>query len=208
MELKICGIRRKEDVGYLNEAPPTYAGFVFAPGKRQVTAGQAASLRSGLNASIRTVGVFVNAPPEEVARCAAQVGLFAVQLHGDEDDAYLMHLRSMLPGVELWRAVRVRGAKSILAACKGPADRLVLDTFTPAAYGGTGLAADWDVIRAARAYISKPFFLAGGLCVENLAAAAALRPDGFDVSSGVETGGIKDAAKLLGLLKVFRALNV
>lgn len=205
MKIKLCGLRRPEDIMMANEFLPDYVGFVFAPGRRQVTPQQAAALRQRLDASIRTVGVLVNASVEDAAIAARTARLDVLQLHGDEDAEYTGRLKALLPGVEIWRAVRVRNVQSILQACVYPAERLVLDAFSPAAYGGTGKQADWATVTAAKPEITKPFFLAGGLCAQNIVQAAHLGPEGLDVSSGVETDGCKDREKIRLLFETLRS---
>lgn len=207
LEIKICGLRREADIEAANRLLPDYVGFVFAPGARQVAPSRAAELRSGLDGRVKPVGVFVNAPAVEVARTARLCGLRAVQLHGEEGADEVRALRALLPeGCEVWRAARVRRAEDIRAAARTGADRLVLDAYSAGANGGTGLRFDWGLLRALPP--GAPFFLAGGLTPENAAQAAraALRADsgggsGLDVSSGVETGGFKDAAKIERFLR-------
>lgn len=216
LSVKICGLRRREDILAANLLLPEYVGFVFAESKRRVTPEQAAGLRRELDARVGAVGVFVNAPAASVAGAARQCALCAVQLHGGEDGAYIRALRPLLPqGCEIWRAVRVSGSGDIAGLSPEGADRLLLDAYSPAAAGGTGKAFDWGLLAAVPPGI--PFLLAGGIAPENAAraaravTAAALRGAaplprcGIDVSSGVETGGFKDAAKMERLLRAVRA---
>ena len=154
MKLKLCGIRRLEDIGYINEFPPDYIGFVFAESKRQVSVEQAATLAQSLHPGIQTVGVFVNAPLEHLLQTAERVRLDILQLHGDEDASYIHALRQRTK-CPIWKAVRVTNAESIRRAEKLPADLLLLDSFSPAVYGGSGQIADWNAIREAR---KSPFF--------------------------------------------------
>ena len=86
-KIKLCGIRRPEDVAMVNRAQPDYAGFVFAPGRRQVTAEQAENLRRQLDPAIAAVGVFVKVPVEEAAALANRGTIQLIQLHGEEDEA-------------------------------------------------------------------------------------------------------------------------
>ena len=204
MKLKLCGIRRPEDVAYINEFPPDYIGFVFTKSKRQVTAEQAAALSRSLQPGIQTVGVFVNEPLESLLRITETAHLDALQLHGDEDAAYVKALRrdTALP---VWKAVRVTDAESIRRAEQLPVDLLLLDSFSPAAYGGTGTVANWSAIRQANP--QKPFFLAGGLTAGNLREAlTTVHPAGADLSGGVETGGVKDREKIRTVVTQFRAI--
>ena len=194
LRLKICGIRREEDIAIVNRFPPDYIGFVFAKSRRQVTPEQAARLTSKLRPGIQTVGVFVNSSPEAAAGAAKAAGLSVIQLHGDEDRTYIETLRQ-LTGLPIWKAVRVTNKDSIRRAEQLGANALLLDAFSEDAYGGTGKTADWELI--ARVRPALPFFLAGGLNAHNLAAAvSAVRPCGVDLSGGVETNGVKDGEKV------------
>ena len=194
--IKICGLRRPEDIQAVNQAGADYAGFVFAPSKRQVTPNLAAKLITQLNPGIMPVGVFVNAAPEEIAAIVQQTGIRAVQLHGDEPPEEMAQLRKLCPQVHLWRAVRVQRRSDLLQADQLGADALVLDAYSPVQYGGTGLIGDWDLISSV--LISTPFFLAGGLRADNLELAIRMvQPMGVDLSGGVETDGVKDKEKIL-----------
>lgn len=204
MQLKFCGIRRAEDVSYVNAAPPEYVGFVFAKSPRQVSPAQAQTLSQGLSPGIRTVGVFVNAPIDELLATAHSCGLSVLQLHGDEDEAYLRTVRARWHGA-LWKAVRVRCAQDIARAQGLPVDALVLDAFSPAAYGGTGKTADFQLIAQNRPTL--PFFLAGGLNADNVRQAIdTVQPDGVDLSGGLETDGWKDAQKIRKIYELVRGI--
>lgn len=194
MKLKICGIRRSEDISYLNETPPDYIGFVFAKSRRQVTPKEAAILSSALNPQIKTVGVFVNEPIASVLQTAQTAGLSVLQLHGDETEEYIRTLRNHTT-CQIWKAIRVKDSHSLTKAGRLPVDTLLLDAFSASAYGGTGKIADWSLIQ--KANVQKPFFLAGGLTAENLPEAiACTHPAGIDLSGGVETNGVKDREKI------------
>ena len=195
-KIKICGLSRPEDIQALNQAGADYAGFVFAPSKRQVSFQQAEALIAGLHPRITPVGVFVNASPDQVAVAVQQTGIRAVQLHGDETPEQMARIRSLCPQVHLWRAVRVQSREDLIQADQLGADALVLDSYHPAQYGGTGITGNWELI--AGMLLSTPFFLAGGLNADNLEQAIHMvRPMGVDLSGGVETGGSKDQEKIL-----------
>lgn len=205
MKLKLCGIRRPEDIDYINEFPPDYIGFVFAKSKRQVTSDQAAVLAKNLKTGIQTVGVFVNESLERLLQIAERVRLDVLQLHGEEDASYINALRrqTMCP---VWKAVRVTDAESIRQAEQLPVDQLLLDSFSPTVYGGSGKVANWSVIREANP--QKPFFLAGGLTAENLSEALHMvHPAGIDLSGGIETEGCKDREKIRAVVTQFRVLQ-
>ena len=204
MKIKLCGVRRPEDIALMNEFLPDCVGFVFAGEKRRVSPETAAELAAGLDRRIRKVGVFVNEEPRAVARAAKLAGLDVVQLHGDEDAACVAALRGLLPGTAVWKAVRVRDESSIPAALSLGADLLLLDSFSREAYGGTGKTADFGLVR--RAGLRVPFFLAGGLNEANLERAVReVNPYGVDISSGIETGGVKDRRKIERVMRILRA---
>lgn len=203
MKIKLCGIRRPEDIEYANEFLPDYIGFVFAPSKRQVSALTAESLASELDSRIKKAGVFVNAAIEEVCEIQKTAGLDVIQLHGDETQEYLQNLRNRVK-CKIWRAVRVKSADDIKAADKMCADLLLLDSFSASAYGGTGKTADWSIIK--NTAIETPFFLAGGLNINNITQAVnEVHPDGLDISGGIETDGFKDREKIRNIMKLIRS---
>ena len=203
MALKICGNRRVQDVQYLNQYKPDYAGFILSGGfGRSIVMGTFYELKSYLDNNIQTVGVFVNEPLDEIIRCAYHEELNVIQLHGEEDKAYIQALREVFQG-EIWKAVRVRTAEDIANADKLPVDRLVLDSFSAISQGGTGTLAPWDIIANNRP--TKPFFLAGGISAENVIdAIKAVNPFGVDVSSSVETDKCKDPEKIRVLTETIR----
>lgn len=196
IKVKLCGLRRVEDIIAVNHLRPDFAGFVFAPGKRKVTPELARALRKSLKPPVRAVGVFAGFSAAETAAIAEWSGMDIVQLHGEEDAEYIKTLRMMLPsGYEIWKAAHVRTSEDIQTAVATGADRLLLDAFSPDAIGGTGTSFNWDIIRECE--IPVPFLVAGGLSADNVAdAVRTAQPYGVDVSSGIETGGLKDAAKM------------
>lgn len=204
VKVKLCGLRRMEDIITVNALLPDYAGFIFAPGRRRVSPEEAAALCEALSPAVRAVGVFVDAPAAQAAETARLCGLAAVQLHGGEDAAYVRALRTALPpGCEVWKAARVRAADDVRTAEETGADKLLLDAYSPAAPGGTGERFDWDLLCGYDFQI--PFLLAGGLHEGNVAEAIrALAPFGVDVSSGVETDGVKDAGKMARFIRAAR----
>ena len=196
-KIKLCGLSRPCDIEAANQLLPEYIGFVFAPkSKRYVTYERALALKQLLAPSIQAVGVFVNERPETVAKLLNDGIIDIAQLHGDETSEQMAQLRKLCPQVHLWRAVRVQSRNDLIQADQLGADALVLDSYHPAQYGGTGRIGDWDLISSI--LISTPFFLAGGLNADNLEQAIHMvRPMGVDLSGGVETGGVKDQEKIL-----------
>jgi len=203
MKIKFCGIKREEDIAYLNEFLPDYAGFVFAGQKRRVSKQRAADLTALLDSRVKKVGVFVNESPQEIVETVHAAGLDVVQLHGDETADDVRRLRQLLPGIKFWKAVRVKNAESIANALTVGADLLLLDSFAPGVYGGTGKTANLKVIRSAN--LTVPFFLAGGLNCDNLAdILEQITPYGVDISSGIETNGVKDRDKMKKMMEIVR----
>ena len=203
--IKLCGLTHPEDVAAVNALRPDYAGFVFAPGRRRVSADTARDLIAGLAASIVPVGVFVNEVPETIARIVRMCGLGVVQLHGAEEEAQVAALRALLPtGTAIWKALRVKDAASLAPLAALPADRFLLDAWHPEQAGGTGEAFDWRILEG----VTVPFLLAGGLNAGNVEGAIRLvRPWGVDVSSGVETCGRKDPERMAAFVAAVRGME-
>lgn len=203
MKIKLCGMRRPEDIGYVNEFCPDYAGFILSPGfKRSITADTFDILDSMLDRSINRVGVFVNEPVENIIRLSNK--LDAVQLHGDESAEYLQGLKDSIK-CQVWKAVRVRTTEEIEQADSSGADMLLLDSFVPGSPGGTGKTADYDIIKKAVFYT--PFFVAGGLDCNNVTTAInEVSPDGVDISGGIETNGFKDRDKIKKFMETVRSV--
>jgi phosphoribosylanthranilate isomerase len=212
-KIKICGLFREADIEFANEAGPDFIGFVFAESRRRVSPGEAARLRSRLREGIVPVGVFVNAPAEEIAALYRD-GLIAVaQLHGEEDAAYIRRLKTLSaaggqPPVPVIKTLRVTGPVEAAALEAPAADYLLLDSGS-----GSGQAFDWTLLANWNAAVGNkvkaehdrenalPWFLAGGISLENIGRALSYRPFGIDVSSGAETGGVKDREKMIALVR-------
>lgn len=193
MKIKICGLFRACDIDYVNEAKPDMIGFVFARSRRQVSVGWAEAMRPKLRSEITPVGVFVNESPAKVAQLLNNNIIEIAQLHGDETENYLEELKS-LTSKPIIKAVRVLSHADIEAAQQTVADFLLLDNGT----GGTGESFDWRHARKGK----KPFFLAGGLKADNIEQAIlSTSPYAVDLSSGVETDGLKDRTKILEIVR-------
>ncbi|MDE6088908.1 MAG: phosphoribosylanthranilate isomerase [Oscillospiraceae bacterium] len=203
--LKICGIRRIQDVNYLNLHAPDYAGFILSkPFWRYIDPGQMKILHELLHPGIRRVGVFVNPELHEIRDYARFLDV--IQLHGEESGEFIRLVRENFPELEIWKAVRVRNPEDIHRADLLPVDKLVLDSFSENSHGGTGTLAPWDVIVRNRP--EKEFFLAGGISAENIRdAVREVRPFGMDVSSSVETGKCKDVSKIRAILEILRTVE-
>lgn len=198
--IKLCGIRRREDVSIVNEFLPDYIGMILTEGfRRTVDMDTARELSKLVDKRIKKVGVFVNEPAPNVRAVAERLDLDVIQLHGDEDREYI---RSLNVKCEIWKAVRVRSSEDIANAEKLGCDRLLLDSFVKNAMGGTGVTADWDIIK--NTDISLPYFLAGGIGEDNMAAALEICQS-IDLSGSVETNGVKDREKVRRIMELYRS---
>ena len=208
MLLKICGLTREKDIEMVNRYPPDYIGFVFAKSKRQINLELAKKLAIMLNPVIKSVGVFVDSTAYEVNFIARECNLFAVQLHGNEDEQYLVKLRGLLPDTtQIIKAVRVRDIESVNDAMNLPCDMLLFDTFCENMAGGSGQSFNWALLKSAKE-LKKPFIIAGGLNSDNvLSAISELNPYAVDISSGVETDEVKDEAKVCEIVKMVKHIK-
>ena len=195
-KIKLCGLRRAEDIETANALRPDYVGFVFAEtSRRYVPPETAAALRVRLDPGILAVGVFVDEPPERVAALLNAGVIDLAQLHGGEDAAYLARLRERTDR-PLIQAFRIRTAEDIRTAERSPAEHILLD-----AGAGTGTVFDWGLLDQ----VSRPYFLAGGLEPGNVGEAVErLRPYAVDVSTGIETDGVKDPRKMEAFVSAVR----
>lgn len=190
-KIKICGLYRPCDIEYVNAAKPDWCGFIinFPKSHRSLTPERVRALRRGLDGAVTPVGVFVDQPVETVAELLNDGTISVAQLHGHEDAAYIAALRAAAPGHPVWTAFKVRGPEDLTAANASPADLVLLDNGR-----GTGETFDWSLAGG----VTRPCLLAGGLTPENIPEAVRrLHPFGLDISSGVETDGKKDCAKIL-----------
>lgn len=220
--IKICGMRRKEDIEAANACRPDFIGFILSSGFRRSVTPEAAELLAGqLAPGILKVGVFVNESVERVVSVAGFLDM--IQLHGSEDNAYIRDLRGQLvttndprarlttindPRVRVTKPViqafRIRCADDLKRAMESEADYLLLDNGT-----GTGEAFDWSLISDAEALkcreAARPWILAGGLGPDNVAEAVRrFRPYAVDLSSGAETDGWKDPEKMARCVQAVR----
>lgn len=191
--VKICGITRVEDALTAVEAGADALGFVFyRESPRHIFPEEASRIIEQLPPFVQTVGLFVNETEAEVNRTAELCRLDIVQLHGDESPEYCTHIRR-----RLIKAFRIRTMTCLEPVSEYKVAGMLLDTFSPSIYGGTGTAFNWE-IAAEAVKLHNRIILAGGLTPQNVAKAIhQVRPMGVDVSSGVETGpGKKDHEKV------------
>ena len=192
-KIKICGLKRICDIESVNIAKPDYIGFIFAESKRKVTPEQAKELRLKLSPDIIPVGVFVNEKLDAIASIVKSGIIDIVQLHGDETEAYITEIKA-LTGKPVIKAVSVLKAGDVQRFADTQADYLLLDNKS----GGTGQTFDWNHIGE----INKPFFLAGGLDIDNVnQAIIKTNPFAVDISSGVEVDGLKQKEKIISIVR-------
>ena len=226
-KVKMCGISNVETIPAIIDAKPDYMGLVFAPSKRQVTVEQAktlveelykqnvvgnnseveqtepvTSLDTASSETIKTVGVFVNETVENLLKIAEEVKLDVIQLHGDEDESFIQILKEQ-SNVEVWKAVQVRSAADAEKWIDSSADMLLFDAYHKDERGGTGEVFDWSSLDE----FERPFMLAGGIDSTNVARAIrTVRPYGIDISSGIETEGVKDDEKIKAFTNIVRTV--
>lgn len=218
VKVKFCGISQKDTIPVLGETRPDYVGFVFAPSKRQVTIEQAHSIVKTLQGSLQTtscdtcssyVGVFVNETLSNVVEVAKTVPLSVVQLHGDEDIAYIDSLRNhleeeQLGSIQIWKAIQLQGKEDIMQWEQAPIDGLVVDAYSKEERGGTGKTIDWSMLED----VQVPYYLAGGIGLHNVARAIRrLQPYGLDMSSSLETNGQKDANTIRTMSQLIKTVT-
>ena len=197
-KIKICGLTRLEDIEAANALLPDYIGFVFwERSKRNVTKEQAKGLKSRLDSRIKAVGVFVDAEIDFIADLVSCGIIDVAQLHGSEDEDYISQLRERLGGAEIIKAFNINKIESFDEAEKSSADHIMIDSGK-----GSGITFDWSKLER----LERPYFLAGGLSTENISEVLEnIKPFAVDVSSGVETDGLKDRAKMKRFVESVRS---
>ncbi|AQQ53987.1 phosphoribosylanthranilate isomerase [Planococcus lenghuensis] len=201
-QVKICGLKEEQHVQAAMEAGADLIGFVFAPSKRQVTVDEAKKLAAQIPPHIKKVGVFVNETPEEMTRIARKVGLDFIQLHGDEPDDVLKELP-----VPVIRAVSIRTEEDGAKLAASEAAVVLADAPGVEYRGGSGETFKWDVLKGFSETENR-LAVAGGLHTDNVAEAIRiLKPVMVDVSSGVETDGRKDPAKIRAFIEAAKGVE-
>ena len=196
VKIKICGIKRLEDVEMVNRYKPDYIGFVFADSKRKVSHDLAKELRNNLDSDIIPVGVFVDSPQDEILKLFDDGIIEIAQLHGSESEQYILDLKKKTNGeLKIINAIEMTQEIDLLKYNDSSSDYLLLDSGK-----GSGKTFDWSLIRKD---IKKEFFLAGGLNSENVAPAInEFNPYAIDLSSSLETDGFKDENKIKEIMEV------
>ena len=196
VKIKICGLKRLEDIEIANRYMPDYIGFVFAESKRQVTYDLARKLKANLNPNIKAVGVFVDADADEILELYRDEIIDMVQLHGSESEEFILNLKEKTNHeLKVIKAIEMYGGIDITEYDDSKADYLLFDSGK-----GSGKTFDWNLIRKD---LKKEFFIAGGLTSQNIKEAIMeFNPYAVDLSSSLEVNGFKDENKIREIMEV------
>lgn len=198
VKIKICGLKRLEDIEIVNKYKPDYIGFVFADSKRKVSHDLASELKDNLDSDIISVGVFVDAAQDEIIELFDKGIIDVAQLHGSEDEDYIIGLKEKTDKkLRIINAIEMSEEVDLDGYVDTQADFLLLDSGK-----GSGKTFDWRLIRK---NLKKEFFLAGGLDISNIRQAIEeFKPYAVDLSSSLETDGYKDENKIKEIMEVIR----
>ena len=213
VKLKICGMRRSEDIEMANRHKPDYIGFVFAESPRKVSYEQAKELSGLLSDEIVPVGVFVNEHMKLIVDLFKDGIIEMAQLHGDEDEKYIRNLKDKSieetgKQIPVINAIEIKeGADyddELLKWRDSASDYFILDSGK-----GSGKTFDWSLIDKESEFFKNSIFLAGGLNSENLALAIGeFNPFAVDLSSSVETDGFKDEKKIKEIIEIMENYRI
>ena len=198
VKIKICGIRRLKDIEMVNRYKPDFIGFVFADSKRKVSHDLAGQLKDSLSPDIIPVGVFVDAPQDEILELFDGGIIEIAQLHGHENEQYIKTIKEKTDNkLKIIKAIEISEDTDLSEYDSSDADWLLLDSGK-----GSGKTFDWRLIRKD---LKKEFFLAGGLNSSNIShAIGEFDPYGVDLSSSLETDGYKDENKIKEIMEVVK----
>ena len=196
VKIKICGLKRLEDIEIANRYMPDYIGFVFAESKRQVTHDLARKLKANLNPNIKAVGVFVDADADEILELYRDEIIDMVQLHGSESEEFILNLKEKTNHeLKVIKAIEMYDGIDITEYDDSKADYLLFDSGK-----GSGKTFDWNLIRKD---LKKEFFIAGGLTSQNIKEAIMeFNPYAVYLSSSLEVNGFKDENKIREIMEV------
>ena len=195
VKIKICGLKRLEDIEIVNKYKPDYIGFVFADSKRKVSHDLAYELKMNLDSDIISVGVFVDAPQDEILKLFDKGVIEMAQLHGMESEEYILNLKEKTDNeLKIIKAIEMSEDVDLLKYNDSSSDYLLLDSGK-----GSGKTFDWRLIRSD---LKKEFFLAGGLNSSNICEAInEFNPYAIDLSSSLEIDGFKDENKIKEIME-------
>ncbi len=200
MKIKICGLKRTEDIEYINQVKIDFAGFIFAQNsKRRVDLKTAETMKRLLNPDIKSVGVFANQDLNFIKEISEKKIIDIIQLHGSEDNDFICKIKEMT-NLEVIKAFKADNNLEY-AINISAADYVLIDSYNEKSFGGTGSAFDWSLIPQT----DKKIFLAGGINILNAEKALKdVKPYCIDINSGVETNGVKDKYKIIEIVDRIR----
>lgn len=195
VKIKMCGLRSLEDIELVNRYRPDYVGFVFAQSKRKVSHELAARMKKNLSDDIVSVGVFVDASQDEILKLFEEGVIEIAQLHGGESEDFINNLKEKSNSeLKIIKAIEISQDIDIKKYDDSRADYLLLDSGK-----GSGKTFDWSLVKKD---INKKFFLAGGINISNVREAIdEFDPYAIDLSSGLETDGVKDENKIREIME-------
>lgn len=198
VKIKICGIKRLEDIEIVNKYKPDFIGFVFANSKRKVSYNLALNLRKNLSEDISAVGVFVDADKKEILKLYDDGIIDIAQLHGNEDENYICDLKKKTQNkLKVIKAIEISQNTDLSKYDDYNSDYLLLDSGK-----GSGKTFDWNLIKKD---LKKDFFLAGGLNSSNISQAISeFNPYAVDLSSALEVDGFKDENKIKEIMEIIK----
>lgn len=198
VKIKICGIKRLEDIEIVNKYKPDFIGFVFANSKRKVSYDLALNLRKNLSEDISAVGVFVDADKKEILKLYDDGIIDIAQLHGNEDENYICDLKKKTQNkLKVIKAIEISQNTDLSKYDDYNSDYLLLDSGK-----GSGKTFDWNLIKKD---LKKDFFLAGGLNSSNISQAISeFNPYAVDLSSALEVDGFKDENKIKEIMEIIK----
>jgi phosphoribosylanthranilate isomerase len=196
VKVKICGIRDRLTADFAIASGADAIGFVFAESKRKISLEEARQITASLPEKVLKIGVFVNETKEVMERTFEEVGLTHIQLHGDETPEFCRSIR-----YPVIKAIRVISDADLRIIPQFDCEYILLDSPNGKYRGGNGTTFDWNLMKEIEIYRDK-LILAGGLTIDNVLEAIDLgKPVMVDISSGVETNGMKDHSKIADFIK-------
>ena len=198
VKIKICGLKRLEDIDIVNNYKPDYIGFVFADSKRKVNYKLARNMKEKLDSNISAVGVFVDSPEDEILKLFNDGIIDIAQLHGMESEEYINNLKNKTDNkLKIIKAIEINDKIDISKYSNSQADFLLFDSGK-----GSGKTFNWDLLSKD---LNKDFFIAGGLDITNINQVIdEFNPYGVDLSSGVEVNGLKNEEKIKEIMEAIK----
>lgn len=204
MKIKICGIRSNDDINLINKYKPDYCGFIFfEKSKRFLKFNKAKELSKKVDNSIKKVGVFVDRPFSEIKAYIDSGIIDFVQLHGNETNELIKKIQDL--NIPVIKAIRINNENDFDQIKKYQPDYFLFDVKSDKFIGGTGESFNWKLLKNYNKDI--PFFLAGGINIDNIKDALKTNAYSLDISSAIEKDFIKDPYKTKELFEIYNIEN-